>query len=57
MQRVYLGLGRWSARPLVALLDLRFGPARALVTRVRERRAATRERRTERASGPVKGDS
>jgi hypothetical protein len=57
MQRVYLGLGRWSARPLVALLDLRFGPARALVTRVRERRAATRERRAERASGPVKGDS
>jgi Acetyltransferase (GNAT) domain len=57
MRRVYLGLGRWSGRPLVALLDLRFGPARTLVARVRERRAAAAGRRETRRPGAVKGDS
>jgi hypothetical protein len=45
LQRVYVAIGRWSGRPLVALLRLRFGPARRLARWWRSERQRLRERR------------
>ena len=53
LQRAYIALGRWSGRPLIALLRLRFGPVRRLARRWRrecerlgEARVARRAART-----------
>jgi hypothetical protein len=48
LRRAYIALGRWSGRPLTALLRLRFGPGRRLGRRLRRERKRLEGRRAAR---------
>jgi len=45
LQRAYLAIGRWSGRPLIVLLRLRFGPVRRLARWWRAERGRLRAKR------------
>lgn len=49
----YFAIGRWSGRPLIALLRFRFGHARRFVRRVRSQRASLEQKRTQASSRPA----
>jgi len=47
LRRAYVGLGRWSGRPLIALLRFRLGPARHVARWLRRERDRLKRRRAD----------